>query len=790
MPPQTTSVPRFSFERAIQWALVATLIAAAIVFIPSTSIPFAATKLFVIAGGAIITLALYVLARLSRGNIILPPIVLVGALWLPVAAYALSTAFSGVSFASAFWGNGAEADTLGFVLALAVLGTLAALTLRRSEQYQFFFTVLGYAIGFVALVELVFLVVGQFAPGTLSPSFSVVGTYTDFATLLGLGIISTLLTLRFLEVNTRARTLLLILGGVSLAFLAVANSSLVWTLVALVALGLFVEAVMRRNPAGGERDLENAALLEETPVSGEGRGERSLAAPLVVLAVSLFFLIGGTLGGALANALHVNVFSVRPSWQATLTVGRQVYAHSPLFGSGPDSFGGQWLKYRDSALNASVFWNLDFTSGIGFIPTSFVTTGLLGALAWLAFLGLFLFVGGRALIFRSSQDPFQRFVAVLSFLASIYLFAIALFASPGLVVLVLAFVFAGLFASTLRHTSGSGQWGVVFAHAPRAGFVIVFGFTLLLLGAIATAYSLTERYLAQINLTRATAALNSGKLDAAESATQASLAFAPSAAAYQVEAQVAQLRLGQIAASTTLAPTDAAKKFQAALSSGVNAALTATRLDASGYQSWIILGNLYTSVVPLRVQGAYENAQIAYQKAAVLNPTAPSIPYLEAQLEIAKGNDKAATDALKQAISLKQDYTQAILLLSQLEVRDGNVKDALAAAEAAAYFTPTDANVLFQVGILRAANNDASGATQALIAAVSANAQFANARYFLAALYAKKGDYANALGQLQAAAALSDANAKALAPQIASLEANKNPFSANLFAAPSAPVSP
>ena len=68
----------------------------------------------------------------------------------------------------------------------------------------------------------------------------------------------------------------------------------------------------------------------------------------VVCAVSLFFLIGGTLGGALANALHVNVLNVRPSWQSTLSVAHQTYATAPLFGSGPGTFGTQWLKYRDA----------------------------------------------------------------------------------------------------------------------------------------------------------------------------------------------------------------------------------------------------------------------------------------------------------------------------------------------------------------------------------------------------------------------------------------------------------
>jgi cytochrome c-type biogenesis protein CcmH/NrfG len=789
MPPQKTIQPRaFSFEQATVWAIIVTIVLAAIVLIPSASVPFLATKAFVIAAGALITLALYILARLSRGNVILPPLLLVGVLWLPTLGYALSALFSGVPFGSAFWGAALEPDTLGFMLAVSVLGTLAAFALRRAEQYKLFLKIGAWALGFIAAVEVLVLVVGQFAPTVVSPSLSLVGSYQDAATLLGLALIGVLLALRFLDLSARTRQLLLALGIASLVVLVVADVVLVWTMVALAALGLFVEAVMRRSPGTGDHDLDNVALLaEDTPAESRG-GERSLVAPLIVLAVSLFFLIGGTLGNALSTALHMNLLDVSPSWQSTLAVGREVYAHTPFFGSGPTTFGAEWLSYRDASLNSTVFWNVDFTTGIGFVPTSFVTTGILGALAWLVLFGAFLYFGARLLLFRAPRDSFLRFAAMFSCVATVYLFVSLIFGSPGAVIIALAFVSAGIFASLARYAEGQGQWGIMFARSPRAGFAVVFALTLLLLGSIVAAYSLTEHYLAQVDLARAENALSAGTLDAADSAAQASVAFAPSVAAYQVEAQSAQSRLQEIAASTTLPAATASQSFQSALSAGINAALTATRLDASDYQSWVLLGNLYASVVPLNVQGAYDNAKTAYQKAETLNPTNPTIPYLMAQLEVANKTNAAAESDLKTAIGLKQDDTQAIFLLSQLEVQDGNIKDALAAAEAAAYFTPTDPNVLFQVGILSAASGDMNGAEQALAAAVTASPQFANARYFLAAVYAKQADYKDALVQLQAIAALSTANASALTTQIAALEAGKDPFPANLLAAPAAPA--
>ncbi|MHB1769947.1 MAG: tetratricopeptide repeat protein [Minisyncoccota bacterium] len=785
---QSTTVPRSrSLETFSMWALSATLIAALFIFIPSASVPFTATKTFVLAAGALVTLALYILARLSRGNIIFPPLALVGALWLPVIAYALSAAFSGVSFMSALWGNALEPDTLGFMLVATVLATLAALVLRRSEHYRSFLSASFFVFSIIVVLEMLVLIVGQFAPTLIAPSFSIVGSYSDLASLLGLGVIAILITLRFLELPERARRALIASGALALVLLAVANASFVWIAVALVSLGLFVETIMHRSPEVADADLDEAVVLSESP-SETSAPRRPLVLPLAVLAIALFFLVGGTLGNALSNALHVNLLSVRPSLQSTLSVARNVYATAPVFGSGPGTFGVEWLKYRDAALNSTVFWNIDFSSGIGFIPTSFVTTGLLGAFAWTAFLLLILVFGLRMLILRAPQDAFTRYVAILSFVLMLYLFATAIFGLPSTVILALAFVFAGLFISTMRFASGSRQWGVIFARSPRLGFVIVFFLTLLLLSSVVAAYALVGHYIATTDLAKAENAFAAGDLTGASQAAQNSIAFAPSATAYQVEAGVATAQLGQIAASSTMSKTVAQQAFQAALSSGINAALTAANIAPSDYQNWLMLGNLYAQAVPLKISGAYASAKTAYGKAQALNPTNPQIPYIIAQLNIANGDNAAAEASLKEAIALKQDYTAAIFLLSQLEVQDGNVKGALASAQAAAYFTPNDPNILFQVGILSAAEGDLAGATAALSGAVAANPQFANARYFLAAVYAKQNDYKDALLQLQAIANLSASNAKAVAPQIATLQGGKDPFPANLLSASSTPV--
>jgi len=746
-------------------------------FIPSATIPFIYSKVSIIAIGGLIALALYILARLTRGNIIVPPVALLGAFWLVPAAYLLSTLFSGVGIRAGLLGTELETDTLGFMLILAAFASIVALTFRRSAQYRTFFKVASVAYAIMLIAQVVFVILGL-SSSNYSATANVVGSFSDLGMLAGLAVTISLLSLRFLTLSKLVKRFTWIAGAVALIVIALVNSSLIWVLVALTALGLFIESIMRRNTSAGDEDLDGVEVVSSEDAEPVSDSEtRNLAAPLAVLVVSLFFIIGGgTIGTALVNAFGTSYLDVRPSWQSTFDVGGHTYASSPIFGSGPNTFGTQWLKFRDRSLNDTIFWNIDFTSGIGFIPTSAITTGLLGALAWLAFLVLFFFIGIRSLLFRAPEEPFARFVSIASFVGATYVFVLAIASEPGPVVLLAGFFLAGLFVSSLRYGGSRREWGVIFSRNPRVGFIIVFALTLLLLAAVVAAYVVVERYLASVAYADASQELTAGNVTAATADINRSLLFAPSDRAYQLAAAASVSQMQTIANDTKLSPSQAQQQFQAALSTGIQAATLATQIAPDNYRNWVVLGNVYQTVVPLKIEGAYDNAKKAYDKAIALNPTNPTLPFAEAQLEIANNSAAAAEKDLTTAIGLKRDYTQAILLLSQLQVQEGKADEALQAAEAAAYFAPNDPNVLFQVGILRLGTGNTDGAIQALSTAVDQNQQYANARFFLAVAYATKGDYPHALDQLKAISKMSSDNATAVASDIASLEAGKNPY--------------
>lgn len=794
--PVSASHPRrVTFDMLSVWALTLAGAAGVLMFAPSANMPFLFTKVSLIALGCLVGLAFFILARLMRGNIIVPPIALVASFWLVPAAYALSTLFSGSGARMAFLGTELETDTFGFMLVLAAFATMAALAFRRSNQYRVFFKVSTIVLTLVLAAQAIFILLGLVAPARFSASANIVGTFSDLGMFVGLGVVLLLLALRFLAFSRRISIFFWVLIAAGLVVVALVNSVLVWVLVGLTALGLFIEAIMRRRNDVRDDDFDADELAIETESSSRETDAKGLATPFIVLAVSLIFLIGGsTLGSALTSAFGVSYLDVRPSWQSTFDVGSHAYAAAPLFGTGPGTFGTEWLKFRDRSLNDTVFWNLDFTSGIGLIPTSFITTGVAGALAWIAFLILFLYIGIRALLFRAPEEPFARFTSIAAFVGACYVLTLALFAVPGPAVLLSGFFLAGIFVSSLRYGGSRREWGIVFSRNPRVGFVIVFALTLLLLAAVLASYVVIERYLASVDYLKATHALAAGDLDGTEAATQRSILFSPSDRAYQLLAADSIARMNQVANNTKLSPSEAQQQFQSALSGGIAAATAATQLNSNNYQNWVSLGSVYQTVVPLKISGAYENSKDAYSKAVALSPTDPTLEYSLAQLEIAHGDLNAAVTDLTNAISLKRDYTQAILLLSQIQVQQGKAQEALQAAEAAAYFAPNDQNVLFQVGILRSGTGDYDGAIQALSHAVDVNPQYANARFFLAVAYAAKGQLAQAEAQLEAIASLSTENAQAVATDIASLKAGKNPFPSSKIGAgtatlPQTPIS-
>jgi len=782
----------FTLESGTVWAAAAALAIIPVLFIPAAIIPFGFTKTIAIVIAAVVALALFILTRLRRGSIIVPPLTLLSTLWAIPVAYFLSAVFAGNNLSLSVFGNQIESNTIGFVLAGAVIASVLALTLRKAEQFSHITKASFLGLGLVLAVQVIFLILST---GVLSgigivsnSAANTLGSINDLGVFLGAGVIATMLGLLLGKPSKKTKNILYVLLGVSLVFLAGINFTLIWIVLGLFSLAIFIQGMLKQGN-GTHDDVEGVTALYagetvEAPQSMETMGMKSsggannLVLSLTVLALSIIMVIGsGSLGNILSGAFGFDQTAVRPSWQATLDVGQQAFAKNPIFGTGPTTFGSEWLLGKTADLNNTIFWNVDFSAGIGYVPSLIAVTGLIGALAWALFFGFFIYIGFRALILSRAQHQGMFMLSLGSYVLALYFWIISVLHVPGSVVLFLAFATTGIFIATLRFSGNEKrEWGIFFSRSPRIGFMLVFTLTLILLSSIVTIFFAGERYLAGLFYNQSVLAAQSGDRDGAGQALQQALTLHQNDRQYRLAAALGQNDMNRIANDESLSQEERSQAFQQALAGSVESALLATQVNPNNYQNWLALGNVYQLVVPLGVEGAYDNAKAAYAEARARNPVNPEISLILAQLEIANDDTDAARVLLEEAISFKQDYVDAIFLLSQLEVQAGNTQEALESAEAAAFFQPNNSNILFQLAILREATGNTDGAIAALTRSVSVNPSFANGYYVLATLLAQEGDFENAISALEAIAALSEENATAVADQLETLQAGENPF--------------
>ncbi len=778
----------WSYDTSALWIFLGFFILATVVVFPHTLFPIYSTKVIILALGSIAALVSYVLARFSRGNVSLPPLLLIGALWSIPFAYGLSTVFSGAPLTISVFGHFFETDTFGFLFLMGLVGTLAAFIIEAPSHYRNFLRIGTVLAAVVFIVQALFILTHYFYPNAVSPLVSLLGSWSDLTLFSGLVAVMILLAFRFIPLSHRAKWCLGILLAFSLFYLIIAYSFVTWILVSLTALGLFVESVMRRTTPFSERSDTLIAMETDDGVAvadvethemvwDDDAPSYSIVAPLVVLVISLFFILGGAaVSGTLKSTLHSSFLNVRPSWQSTMRIEHASYGTSALFGSGPNTFTKQWLLLRSKSINTTPFWNTDFTGGVGFIPTSFITTGIVGTLAWLFLLIALIFVGTRSFLVKEYENTSLRTVSIITFFGSLFVFLELLFTVPGPISIAFGFLLLGVFISTLRYRKNSTTRDISFLESPRASFSVIFILTLFLLVFLIGAYMVVGRYVAQVYLTKAQNELYTGKIVAADSSALSSLRFAKSDDAYRLRAVIASDAVKQLERTATSTSPAFQKQIQSILSQGIANAQAAIRIDAGSYLNWLSLGNLYQTAIPLKIAGSYTATQSAYQKAQQLNPTSPLILYTQAQAAIGNRSYADADTFLRKAIALKPNYTQAIFLLSQVDVQLGKAKEALRAAQSAAYFSPNNPYVLFQVGVLREATGDMSGAIQVLKRAVTINPKYANAHYFLAVAYANKKDNKKAIAELKSIIAISSGNARAVGPIISVLEKGGNPF--------------
>lgn len=734
--------------------------------IPSSSFPFQFTKIALIGLTALAVLACFIVGRMQERRIRLPRVMLFYALWVIPLAYVLSALFSSNVWLS-LTGAGIGTDSAVFIALLAVLFSVEVFLVRSKDKIlQHYIAILGGGI-LLALFQLLrlFLPENWLTLGVLSAkTTTLLGSWNSLSIFFGLIIVLALITLISVRVEGMLRWIITAAIGLSLVFIGIIDYSFTWWVVGLFALAVFVYSISVGSYGKG---------------NGNYTSGMSFAA-LVVLAFAIIFIAGGArLQTAISGGLGIQYVEVRPSWQSTVDLTRQTLKDNFFFGTGPGTFGKQWLQNKPEGVNQTSFWNIDFGSGIGFIPSGVATMGIVGLFAWLLFFAAFLFTGWKTLLRSGSgEDTVAYYLSLSSFIGALYLWVAAIFYTPGPVLLALAFIFTGLFVASLRLREGLvSEWAISFVETPRLGFLAVLMLTIAFLGSVAGIFSIGEVLASNVFFQKAVVTLNqTGDLGKAENYISRAISFGAEDQQYRLLAAVNVAKINQLANATDKPPEELRAEFQSALGNAVAAGQAATNLDPKNYQNWLTLAQVYQSVVPLNIQGAYENAQRAYDEAIALNPHSPVLFYSQAQLASVAGKMAEAETYVIKAIQEKGNYTDAIFLLSQIQINQGKITEAITAVEAATIIDPNNAVAFFQLGVLRYSKQDYRGTVTALEQAVALSPNYSNARYFLGLAYANLDRKDDAVKQFEAIETLNP-ESQEVKTVLQNLRAGKEPFS-------------
>jgi cytochrome c-type biogenesis protein CcmH/NrfG len=745
------------------WTLLLLAAVLPLAVLTSNHVPALTTKIFI--GGALVLIAVlfFSVSHMRSQELHMPKSLILGASWLVPLAYLLSTLFAAGS-AQPFFGERLTMDSMGFVLVMVLALTVSSVILNTPKRALGVYLAMLGAAAVLTVAEIFIFFARQTATDFGIQSVSLVGTLNDLGVFFGLITIFILLSLVLLPVTNVIRLALWGVLGASLYFLAAVNLTALWWIVGAFALAFFVHS------------LSTVYLSRSTTKDGE----LSYASLTVLVVAALFVLFQGYgFTTVIAKKADIGEFDVRPSWSTTVSVGRQELSDGgALFGAGPGTFYHSWAKYFPEKINIEPFWQTDFFYGIGLMPTSAITTGLFGLIAWLVFFGVFLWRGTRNLLISGDvrRGDVVGFIRITSFVAALYLWINTVIQVPSPVLILYAAILTGVFVASVGFGGDKKEFiHVAFKEKPRIGFVSTLVLTIAILASVGGVYGLTSSYSAEATYQKAARAVAlEADTDTADTYVTKAIESSKVDVYYRLLSNIDAYRIQKLVAENR-PPEEIREEFEGYLSRAVSNALIATELDAYDYQNWVNLASIYQSIVPVGVDGAVESALAAYDTALSYRPQSPAIYYSKALLERSRGNNAQAKEFVQKAITYRNQYTDANFLLAQIQIEENDIENAINSVEAIVRFNPENAVGFFQLGLLYYGEDDFKNAVLALKRATTISPEYANARYFLALAYWKLGDTKTALEHFKEVQRTNTDNAE-IPKIIENIESGKEPF--------------
>ncbi|KKP68702.1 MAG: hypothetical protein UR66_C0004G0102 [Candidatus Moranbacteria bacterium GW2011_GWE1_35_17] len=332
--------------------------------------------------------------------------------------YLISTFFS-VDKWHSFWGFFGDPSR-------GLLGVLFLVVMYYLILSNFNFKTLKWCLGglvlssmLVSVFSLLVMFGVKIAPASLNSyiPLSLIGTVSGLKVFLGMMI--PLLLVVSLKMNESKKKYVNILGYIALAFVPI--NLLIVSMVfdkiisatILFGVGFFLLYILSHIV----RPKENLAWI-----------------PMVAFVLAMIVLATGK-----NDLAKVNIpIEASPNMEVSWEIVKGGLKEDPMLGSGPATYGFDFSKYKPQAFNENIFYGIRFYQGTGLFFESFSTLGILGAVALLAIVVVFINVA----IYLISQDKEKNKIYSLGLLSAsiISIVSAFVFRVDGTIILLSAMV--------------------------------------------------------------------------------------------------------------------------------------------------------------------------------------------------------------------------------------------------------------------------------------------------------------------------------------------------------------
>ncbi len=710
-----------------------------IFFIPNSFAILGFTKSYFVAMGVFAVLVLFSLSVLRRGEIKFSISATLLLFWSFVLIMLASALLSGDRL-DAIVGNNLEVHTVGFFVLLGAVMTVSIIFGESKSALAKLLLVSGGATIILLLFHILRLFFGPefWSFGLFNTNTaSLFGSFNDLAIFFGLVVIVILLLVQNLSTTLLGRITMITVLLLSLLILAIVNFFIVWLVVGLFSLLMLLYVLSKdtwlKNPEEEQKPVSRLVIS---------------AIALVVVSSFAFIISGNYLGYSLSNLTGINYLEVRPSVGATFDIVGAIYKNDALLGIGANRFEDAWRLYKDPVINQTNFWSTDFTAGSGLVPTLFATSGLAGGTLFVLFLLSFLYIGYRTLFSVKLEDS-RYLVGIVTFVSAVYLWFMAIMYVPGASVMLLTALMTGL-TLAIYSTTGLGKTiHINVINNRKQGLILIILVLAIIIAVSSAIFGLSKQYLAQVNYADTVrASVTSVNIQEIDQMLQKSEQLFPQDI---FVAERARLRLSELNRLLALPePTEVDQQvFQASLVEGLALAEQAISLDATNPFNYALLASFYGVLNENEASEIKTRKEAAFSKARFLDPTNPSYLVLIAQLEARNNDLVSARTHLVEAVALKNNYTDALFLLSRLDIQEGKTDDAIAVTKSIIGIEPSNPTRYFQLGVLQSTLKKTDEAIRAFEQAVALDNNYANARYFLALNYLEVDRKEDAMTQLK-----------------------------------------